>query len=166
MSTENIKNKQIGEAETSQREAVMKRLRELLRQQCKNYHKYITALEKQENLINTGGDIFMEQLLASIDLEEQIFEDIISVQKVIDPLDDMYRKLIPCQQDDVSALENKLEDLKNRAMILSTYNKELIQNCITEIHSKIDALKNNPFISSRQAIYKNSNSALYLDIEG
>ena len=163
-----IKNTQINETETAQQAAIIKHYKELLQQQCKNFRNYRTVLEKQENLINTdnGSSVFTEQLLAGIELEEQIVASIISIQKVIDPLDDMYRKLILFPQNDISELNCYMEDLKKQAINLSTHNKELIQNRIIEIRSEITTLKNNPFISSRQAIYKNSNSALYLDIEG
>ena len=167
MSTTTINNSQISETEITQRTAVITSLKDLMNQQEMRFRNYITVLEKHKNLINAGSrNVFTERLHVYIELEEQIIAEILSIQKAIDPLEDMYRKLDPCSQDDVPALKEKLEYLKNQAIILSTQNKEILKGRIKEVRSEINAMKNNLFISSRQAVYQNSNKALHLDIEG
>jgi hypothetical protein len=162
--TRKINTATISEDELAQRVAIVRRFRELLIQQRERFHNYLAVLEKQQTIIKTGS---AEELLAQVELEEQIVADIFSIQKVIDPLDNMYRTVIPFSSaDDVPALKVALENLKTRAISQFAYNKDLLSSRMAELRTEITALKNNPFVGASRSSYQNSVIASLVDIEG
>jgi len=78
--------------EVKRRVAILKRFRELLCQQRDRFRQYLTVLDKQKEVIENGDT---EQLIAHVELEEQIVGDIFAIQKVIDPLEAMYQVAFP-----------------------------------------------------------------------
>jgi hypothetical protein len=154
----------ISEEELAQRVAIVRRFRELLIQQRERFHNYLAVLEKQQDVIKTGS---AEELLAQVELEEQIVADIFSIQKVIDPLEEMYRTAVPFSPaDDVPALKVALENLKTRAISQFEYNKDLLSSRMAELRTEIKELKNNPFVGASRSLYQNSVTASLVDIEG
>jgi hypothetical protein len=158
-----IKTK-ISEGELTQRMAVVKRFRELLEQQRERFRSYLTELDRQRLAIGTGS---AEEIIAHVELGEQIIEDIFSIQKVIDPLEIMYNAAGPyLPANDVSALKTALEDLKLQAAAQSGQNRDLLSSRMADVNSEIQAIKNNPFISkARNALYQNAAPSL-VDIMG
>ncbi|MFP3042456.1 flagellar biosynthesis protein FlgN, partial [Treponema primitia] len=74
--------------EISRRVAILKRFREMLRAQRDRFQEYLNVLDKQQDVIEKGDT---EALLSHVELEEHIVSDIFNIQKVINPLEDMYR---------------------------------------------------------------------------
>ena len=139
--------KNISPSELSQRVAVIKRFRELLRAQRDRFQAYLNALDKQKNLIETGN---ADELLRHVEMEERIVEDIFSIQKVIDPLEDMYRSTkIEETEDEVSSLKNALEGLKSEAALRSARNRDLLAKRMEEIRAEINSLKSNAYARRR-----------------
>ena len=165
-----IKETTISESELTQRVAVIKRFKELLVQQHERFRSYLAVLDRQRIVIGTGS---ADEIMAHVELEEQIVADIFSIQKVIDPLEIMYNAIgaaagvgtyLPA--NDVPALKATLEDLKIQAAARSGQNRDLLSSRMTHINSEIQALKNNPFISNaRYSLYQNTASSL-VDIMG
>jgi hypothetical protein len=169
----------ISPGELAQRVAILRRFRTLLQEQRDRFHSYLAVLDKQQDIIETGS---AEDLLAHVELEERIVADIFSIQKVIDPLEDMYHAVIsgaglpagarpslpaPESADDVPDLKAALKDLKNEAVIRSTRNKELLSKRMVELRSEITALRNNPYAASaRRSVFSSANTASLVDIEG
>jgi hypothetical protein len=154
----------ISEGELTQRMAVVKRFKELLEQQRERFRSYLAELDRQRLAIGTGS---ADEIIAHVELEEQIVEDIFSIQKVIDPLEIMYNAAGPyLPTNDVSALKAALEDLKIQAAARSGQNRDLLSGRMADINSEIQAIKNNPFISkARNALYQNAVPSL-VDIMG
>ena len=155
---------EISEGELTQRMAIVKRFKELLEQQRERFRIYLAELDREKLAIGTGS---ADEIIAHVKLEEQIVEDIFSIQKVIDPLEIMYNAAGPyLPANDVSALKTTLEDLKLQAAARSGQNRDLLSGRMAEINSEIQAIKNNPFISkARQALYQNVTPSL-VDIMG
>jgi polyhydroxyalkanoate synthesis regulator phasin len=166
----------IDPAELTRRVAILKRFRTLLTQQRDRFRSYLEVLDRQKDIIEQGS---AEELLAHVELEEKIVADIFSIQKVIDPLEDMYHAALSgfnprlssrenVQEDtsDVPSLKSALEDLKNEAVIRSTRNKELLSKRMVELRSEITALRSNPYAAkARQSAYTGSSGSL-VDIQG
>jgi hypothetical protein len=153
-------------AEQSQRAAILRRFRALLEEQRNRFRSYLAALDKQQTVIESGS---AEELLAHVELEEQIVADIFSIQKVIEPLDAMYRTLAPQSKsgDDVPDLKAALENLKNEAAVRVSKNKELLSGRMAAIRSEITALRNNPYAANaRRSAYTDSGAASLVDIKG
>jgi len=167
----------ISSAELAQRVAILKRFKTLLSQQRDRFRSYLNMLDKQQNIIESGS---AEDLLTYVELEEKIVADIFSIQKVIDPLEEMYNAVVSDRhtaksplniessnaQEEVPSIKASLEVLKNEAVIRSTKNKELLSKRMLELRQEIKSLRNNPYAASGKSAYSNSNRASLVDIHG
>ncbi|GHV54538.1 hypothetical protein AGMMS49579_15310 [Spirochaetia bacterium] len=156
--------------EFNQRVAILKRFRALLTEQRDRFRSYLEVLDKQKDVIETGST---EDLLSHVELEEKIVADIFSIQKVIDPLEEMYRAVVntgappePLGRDDVPSLKSALEGLRTEAAARTTRNRELLSKRMVEIRSEITALRNNPYAASRRSAFSGAGTASLIDIKG
>jgi hypothetical protein len=149
--------------EVVRRVAILRRFRELLTQQRNRFRAYLEVLDKQKDSIEKGS---AETLISHVEMEEKIVADIFSIQKVIDPLEDMYRAAYP-EKDagDVPGLKAALEELKTEAVVRSERNKELLSMRMAEIRSELKALRGNPY-AARPSIYASGDSASLVDLKG
>ena len=160
----------IDSAELAQRVAILRRFKTLLTQQRDRFKSYLDLLDKQQNVIEGGS---AEELLTYVEIEEKIVADIFSIQKVIDPLEEMYYSVISGQNpakipvrsdnsnpDEVPGLKASLEKLKSEAVIRSTKNKELLSKRMLELRSEIKALRNNPY-AARNRNFNDTNTASF-----
>ena len=167
----------IDSVELAQRVAILRRFKTLLTQQRDRFRSYLNLLEKQQNIIEKGSP---EELLNYVEIEEKIVADIFSIQKVIDPLEEMYYTVTAGQkqqtkkaetssssQDEVPGLKASLEKLKSEAVIQSTKNKELLSKRMLELRSEIKALRNNPYAANaKKSAFGGINTASIIDIKG
>jgi hypothetical protein len=156
--------------ELSRRVAVLKRFKELLKAQRDRFQAYLEVLDKQKDVIEKGS---ADDLIQHVDLEEKIVADIYAIQKVIDPLEDMYRAArIQAPQgfgrasgDEVPDLKAALEDLKSEAVARAERNKELLSGRMTELRNEIKSLRSNPYLH-RQSPFSNAGTGGMVDIKG
>jgi hypothetical protein len=156
--------------ELSQRVAVLKRFKELLNAQRDRFRTYLEALDKQKDIIEQGS---ADDLIQHVELEEKIVADIYAIQKVIDPLEDLYhaaRLNAPqgfggASGDEVPALKAALEGLKSEAVARSGRNKELLSRRMVELRNEIKSLRSNPYLH-RQPSYPNAGTGGRVDIKG
>jgi hypothetical protein len=156
----------ISEDELAQRVAILKRFRELLVQQRERFRRYLVTLEKQQAVIETGSS---GELADYIEQEEQIIADIFSIQKVIDPLEEMYNAAVPVSSssaDDVPALKSALKELKDQVAVRSAHNRELLSARMDILRSEIIELRNNPLANAARSAFSHSGTASIIDIEG
>jgi len=164
---------EIDSAELAQRVAVLRRFKILLTQQRDRFRSYLDLLDKQQDVIESGS---AEELLSYVEVEEKIVADIFSIQKVIDPLEEMYYSVISGQApgtiparaegtDEVPGLKASLEKLKSEAVIRSTKNKELLSKRMIELRNEIKTLRNNPYAAKRGS-FADTNAASIIDIRG
>jgi hypothetical protein len=170
-----------GPVEVQRRVAILKRFRELLRQQRDRFAQYLEVLDKQKNVIENGS---ADELIAHVDLEEKIVSDIFSIQKVIDPLEDLYQTLIPSkaakgrvpalaavlqdgismEEQEVPGLKSALEELKAEAVVRSERNRELLAKRMEELRLEMKSLRANPY-ALRRSVYSGETASL-VDIRG
>ncbi|AEJ18615.1 flagellar export chaperone FlgN [Gracilinema caldarium] len=150
------------EEELAHRVAVMKRFRELLLEQRNRFQEYLVVLDKQKDVIEKGDT---DALLSHVELEEKIVSDIFAIQKVIDPLEDLYRASYPERETEVPKLKAALEELKHEAVQRSQRNRNLLSERMEKLRSEIKTLRNNPF-AARRSVYDNSGAASLIDIKG
>ena len=149
-------SKEISPSELGQRIAVIRRFKELLKAQRDRFQTYLSALDKQKDVIERGTT---DDLLRHVELEEKIVEDIFSMQRVIDPLEKMYQSIKPetgtastarpvevqSGVDEVSSLKEALQGLKAEAVIRSDRNRELLSKRMAELRSEIKSLRLNAY---------------------
>jgi uncharacterized small protein (DUF1192 family) len=158
--------------ELSQRVAVLKRFKELLKAQRDRFQAYLEVLDKQKDVIEQGS---ADDLIQHVELEEKIVADIYAIQKVIDPLEDMYHaaQLTPAPHrgfgkasgDEVPDLKAALEGLKSEAVARSGRNKELLSRRMVELRNEIKSLRSNPYLH-RQPSYSNAGTGGRVDLKG
>jgi len=174
-----IDSTEISSYELAQRVAVLKRFKILLTQQRDRFRSYLDLLDKQQNVIESGS---AEDLLSYVEIEEKIVADIFSIQKVIDPLEEMYNQI--CVRDisfahatendrmeetdrEVPNLKASLENLKGEAVVRSTKNKELLSKRMMELRAEITALRNNPYVvSNKRSSFGSANTSSMVDLRG
>jgi len=162
----------IDSAELAQRVAILKRFKILLAQQRDRFSSYLSLLDKQQGVIESGS---AEDLLSYVEIEEKIVADIFSIQKVIDPLEEMYysitsqktNTITAGQADEVPSLKASLEKLKGEAVLRSTKNKELLSKRMMELRSEITALRNNPYVmSNKRSSFNGGNTSSLVNLHG
>jgi hypothetical protein len=163
---------EISPEEVVRRVAVLKRFRELLSAQRDRFREYLEVLDRQKDVIEQGNP---DELTAHVEMEAQIVADIFSIQKVIDPLEDMYRAAYPLtaanrlagspDTAEIPSLKSALDGLKIEAAARMERNKDLLSRRMTEIRSEIKTLRKNPYTRGR-SVYGNSAAPSLIDING
>lgn len=158
----------IGQNELRRRVAILKRFRELLSQQRERFAQYLNVLDKQKDVIEKGG---ADELISHVELEEKIAGDIFAIQKVIDPLETMYKTLVPAagaglsgEERELPGLRAALEELKAEAIIRSDRNRILLARRMEEIREEMKILRANPY-AARRSVYSEETPSL-VDISG
>ena len=159
------KNYELSPKELQQRTAILRRFKELLKAQRDRFRAYLEILEKQKDKIEKGST---DSLIRHVELEEKIVEDIIMMQKVINPLEDLYRSTFkePIQDnDELIDLKSALEGLKTEAVSRSKRNKLLLSKRMTELRSEIKNLRSSPYVRP-QSVYSDSGIPSMVDLQG
>lgn len=161
--------------ELGRRVRVLKRFRELLQAQRGRFHQYLEVLEKQKQVIETGT---AEDLSVHIELEERLAADIIAIQKVLDPLDAMYRSVKPVpapepavetasSAGEVSSLKAALSELHKDAVSRTRRNKELLSQRMDQLRVEIKTLQRAIRSSGNTlSIYGRNEDPAFVDIQG
>ncbi|MGD9940944.1 MAG: flagellar biosynthesis protein FlgN [Clostridia bacterium] len=176
--------RELSQAELDQRVAVLKRFRELLANQRDKFRSYMDLLDHQKHDIESGD---VDALVAHVEAEQGIVAEIFAVQKVIAPLEDLYRAVYPAgasaaadgQATDsdagqssaagegpqgISELKTTLEALKNEVVQRNTENQALLKQRMDMLRHQIMSV-NNPY-KKRKSVYAQSAEPENLDIQG
>jgi hypothetical protein len=152
----------LSEEEVASRVVLLRRFRALLLQQREHFESYLTVLDKQMDKIETGS---VEDLIAHVELEEKIIGDILTIQKVIEPM----RAIVPAaalaSAPDVGHIASTIEMLRAEAVVRVTRNKDLLQSRMEDIRTEIDMFRVNPF-ARRQSPFAPSDAPSFIDIKG
>jgi len=136
------------QTELAQRVAVVRRFKKLLEQQAGRLRNYIGLLERQEAAIGSGSG---DQILAQVESEERFVAEIISLQRVIIPLEEMYSAV--SSDDGIPALKAALEGMKAEAQAQSAKNRELLRARMAVVRADADAMRKNPIVRSARSAY-------------
>jgi hypothetical protein len=147
-----------------ERKAILRRFRELLEAQRNKFREYLDVLEKH------GGTIEREDadaILAHTELEQNIVGSIVTLQKVIVPIDAMYQEIVPRSgtandlSDDseitasaITALRADLENLQKQVLDRNEKNRELLKTHLLQIRQKLDSFRN-PY-ANMKSVYASS----------
>lgn len=151
----------IDERELNERVAILHRLRELLLQQRRKFQEYLTVLEKQEGSID-GED--MDKLLAHTELEQKIIGNISELQKVIKPMEDLYKAAYPDNKTDIPVLQADLSQLQTQVLLQNEKNRNALRVHINTMRSKINAMKN-PYAKTRSVYAHSAQTAAAINIQ-
>ena len=165
-------NMELSPDEVIQRTAILRRFRELLRAQRDRFGTYLDVLEKQKDVIEKGS---ADSLIRHVELEEKLVADIFSIQKVIIPLDELYRSTqkgasapetsVLEGNDSIHDLKSALDGLKTEAVSRSNRNRNLLSKRMEELRSELKNLRTNPY-AHRQAVLSGSETSSFLNLQG
>ena len=126
--------------EVKQRVAILKRLKKLLLAQRNKFSSYLELLEHQQTDI-VDGDI--DKLEAHVELGKSIVKEIYAFQKVIDPLEDMYRMAYPLKEEEreVPAIKESLELIREEVSSRNKRNQELLSTRMADVRQKMQGIR-------------------------
>lgn len=130
--------KELTKEELDERVAILKRFRKLLEQQRNKFQEYLTVLESHEGKIELeDGD----SIAAHAQLENQIVENLASLQKVIVPMQGMYNAIMPgvpvSDNARVEELQDNLARLQKQVLAQNERNRLLLQNKMNKIKKEL-----------------------------
>lgn len=151
--------------ELNQRVALLKRFRTLLEQQRAKFQEYLTVLEKQQDSIAKEDP---EALIAHTELEQQVVKNLANLQKVIVPMQKMYKASNPTEQDSeqqtITQIQNELTQLQNKVLDQNKVNRDLLRLHIDNIRKQIQNFKN-PYKNTRSVYSQKQPIAQLVEVE-
>ena len=121
--------------ELEERVAVLKRFRSLLKSQRDKFSEYLFVLEKQEEDISQNN---VERMLSHNDAGNAIIQNILSIQKVIEPIEKMYGLLNLNRSDEgVFSLKSDLARLQQAVLKQNEKNRCVLQNSMSALHREM-----------------------------
>ena len=159
----------ISEEELEERVALLKRFKELLEKQRKKFRDYLNVLEKQAEVIKTEDT---EALLIHTEIEQQIVANISNLQKVIQPIEEMYVNARLDSSDEnyseiieIPTLKTDLAKLQKEVLEQNEVNRNLLKTQMESLRQKIEGIKN-PYRYNKSIYSKTENTASIIIIEG
>lgn len=161
---------EISETELAERVALLKRFKELLQKQREKFRDYLGVLEKQAEVIKKEDT---EALLVHTEIEQQIVANISSLQKVIQPIEEMYIKAGLDSEDDgfyqdkieIPTLKTDLAKLQQEVLEQNNKNRELLKTQMASLRQRIEGIKN-PYRFNKSIYSSTENTASIISIEG
>jgi flagellar biosynthesis/type III secretory pathway chaperone len=144
--------------EHERRVAIIKRLREILVRQREKFRSYLDVLDNESLAIHSGDT---ETLELQTRVEKNLVEDITALQKVIDPLQEMYRCGNSAPEADITGLGVELESLRRNVMQKNQENQFLLEQKMKILQTRIDTVR---IPSGKRSVFAETPSASLVDI--
>ena len=153
---------QLSEQELNERVRILHKLRGLLEEQRTKFREYLNVLEKQEQSI---ADEDTEKLLAHTELEQRIIGGIGNLQKVIKPMEALYKSSHGSySQTDIPILQADLAQLQSKILQQNEKNRNALRIHINTVRSKISTMKN-PYAKTRSVYAQSAQTAAAVNIQ-
>ena len=134
---------EISQEELEQRVAIVKRFKRLLELQRKKFQEYLEVLQLQEGKIAQDD---ADSLLAHTELETQILRGIEALQKVIDPMRELYEqnRATGTEADDMPVwrVKEELSKLQTQVASQNEKNRRLLRDRMAQIKKQIAEFRN------------------------
>ncbi|KGE71274.1 hypothetical protein [Spirochaeta lutea] len=141
-----------------QRIALLKRFRKMLEQQREKFSQYLGVLDQQEAAVQTGDT---EKVAQHAMIEQEILRDILSLQKVIDPLQDMYHQAFPGGDEQIHQLQNGLERLRDQVLQRNEETRAFLHRKKQELQERIASLT---IPKTKRSVYAAQSTPNLIDI--
>ena len=140
----------------------MRRFRELLVQQRAKFEGYLTVLDFEKADIESGD---VDRLAAHVEIEEAIVSEIFTFQKVINPLERIYRAAYPAGEgSDLPDLRDTLVGLRDEVLRRNAANRALLKRKMELVRAEIAGFRNP--LGARTSVYARQGEGALLDIQG
>ena len=137
--------------DVDRRVALLKRLKSTLLEQREKFRSYMRVLDAEKVSIE---DDKVETLRAQVELEENLVAEIQSFQKVIDPLEAVWKQSYAVDDHEVAELKQSLANLKTQVLEKNQMNRTLLSSRMAYLQNEILRLRptvrgRNPYTGQR-----------------
>ena len=168
--TENFINetknsKELSQEEINERVAILKRFRHLLEQQRNKFKEYLDVLQKQEEGIKAENDTL---IVAQAELEQQIVSNITNLQKVIVPIENMYKEKGIALSAEIPQIQKELTELQEAVLTQNEKNQSLLKEHMIELKNRISNFSNprfNPYAKNTSIYSQKTSTPSIIDVE-
>ena len=152
--------------EINERIAILKRFKALLEEQRKKFNDYLKVLELQGSEIEKAD---ADAIAAHTELENQIVSNLASLQKVIVPMENLYRDKVAMFDAEglsgIPVLKTDLARLQEKVLKQNKANRELLAVQMAKITATRTNL-NNPYRNTRTVYAAQQHTGSMISIEG
>ena len=148
------------DAELSERIAVLRRYRRMLELQRSRLQDYLDLLDTREASVKRGDFDGLETYTL---LEQQVIKGIMDVQACIEPLADMYIRMMPEGSQDIEELKSRLESLRQKVLIRNAEGRAILKQHMSKLKTEIDGLR---IPQSTASVYVRSAVPQMVDLKG
>ena len=155
----------LSQDEINERVAILKRFRHLLEQQRNKFKEYLVVLEKQEEGIKSEDDTV---IVAQAELERQIVSNISNLQKVIVPIETMYKEKGITLTAEIPQIQKELTELQEAVLTQNEKNQSLLKEHMEELKSRISNFSNpkfNPYAKNTSIYSQKTSTPSIIDVE-
>ncbi len=150
------------DGEVAERVALLRRFKSLLEEQREKFRQYLTVLEKQETDIDSGD---IDAMVSHTELEQSIVSEIFTIQKVIDPMESLWRDAHPAaSESEIPRLKTDLDRLKADVLAQNEKNRDLLKSRMSVIRERVVSLKN-PYAKRSSVYAQTGQTGTRIDIE-
>lgn len=147
--------------QVDERVAILKRFKLMLEAQRTKFREYLVVLEKQAEMISSDN---IDAMVTHTEIEQSIISEIYTIQKVIDPLEAMYRTAHPEIADaDIPHLKADLGQLQKDVMEQNEKNRGLLKSHMQVLRQKVISIQN-PYAKRSSVYASDSHTATRIDI--
>ena len=129
----------VDDSTIEQRVAILRKLKEHLLHQRTKFKEYLHLLELEEQDIHAGDT---EKLKIHTEMGKNIVQELYAFQKVIDPMEDLYRMAYPVEEAELPEIRVSLELLKEEVQKRNRRNIASLSTAMKVMKSDILAIKN------------------------
>ncbi len=129
----------VDDSTIEQRVAILRKLKEHLLHQRTKFKEYLRLLELEEQDIHAGD---AKKLKIHTEMGKNIIQEIYAFQKVIDPMEDMYRMAYPVEDAELPEIQASLKILKEEVQKRNQRNIASLSTAMKVMENEILAIKN------------------------
>jgi hypothetical protein len=148
----------LSEHEVEQRISLLRRFRSMLEAQRAKFRNYLSVLDVQEQAISDGNT---EKVAYHAEIEQAILGEILSLQKVIDPLQEMYQSSFPGGDREITALQESLGRLQTQVLQRNQDTRAFLRQKKEELSSRIHSLR---IPKAPRSVYSRTTQPSLLDL--
>ena len=137
---------------------IRRQLTEALLAQKVKINEYLNLLKKEEDSITLGE---FDRLDTQIQTEQTIMGGIFALQKVIEPLENLYEKAFPESEPSILDLKANIRHLKENVASSNKKNRNLLRERMDRLREEIASVRKN---LSKTSVQRSSGPPALIDI--
>lgn len=146
-------------ADIDQRVAILKRYRRMLDLQREKLQGYLAVIDSREASLSVAGYERLEEYTV---LEQEAVRSIVTVQRCLEPLKNLYLELNPEGDRDIADMEQRLERLRVEVLARNSESRALLRGQAEALRLELTRVR-----STRRpaSVFARSSDALMVDVQ-